>query len=192
MGTSIDNPAVGTHTNPRTIHENNIQYGHHVVEPPTQCPAWQPRRGGGCLAGMGLVLTLGSLSRRWRRHRVSDLEGAHDWTGLGLGHPVARRGESCVANRHDGSGPLDHDRADRRTNGDDPLSCSDGTRLSGLLDNFFLWVLQANRSAHYRIINQCNRQPYTHKYDQDAPAGTGNTYHISIGSTSTSNLMARR
>jgi hypothetical protein len=28
--------------------------------------------------------------------------------------------------------------------------------------------------------------------DQEALAGTGETYHISIGSTSTSNLMARR
>ena len=126
---------------PASSTENDTQYGHHVVEPTTQCPAWQPRRGSWCLAGVGLVLTLGSLSRRRRRRRVSDLEGAHDWTGLGLGYPVARPGESCVANCHDGSGPLDHDRTDRRTNGDDSLSRSDGTRLSDLLDNFFLWVL---------------------------------------------------
>ena len=171
--------------------ENNTQYGHHMVESPTQCPAWQPRRGGWRLVGVGLVLTLGSLSRRRRRRSISDLAGAHDWTGLGLGHPVAWRGKSCVAHRHDDSGPLDHDRADRRTNGNDPFSRSHRTRLGDLLDNFFLWVLQANRSAHYRIINQCNRQPYTHSTIK-APAGTSNTYHISIGSTSTSNLTARR
>ena len=141
--------------------ENNTQYGHHVVEPPTQCTAWQSRRGGGCLAGVGLVLTLGSLSRRRRRRRVSNLAGAHDWTGLGLGHPVAWRGESCVAHRHDGSGPLDHDRADRRTNGDDPLSRSDGTPLGGLLDHVLLWALQTSRPAHRRLINRCNRQPST-------------------------------
>ena len=141
--------------------ENNTQYGHHVVEPPNQCTAWQPRRGGGCLAGLGLVITLGSLSRRRSRRRVSSLAGAHDWTGLGLGHPVAWRGESCVAHRHDGSGPLDHDRADRRTNGDDPLSRCDGTSLGGLLDHSLLWALQTSRPAHRRLINRCNRQPST-------------------------------
>ena len=172
--------------------ENNTQYGHHVVEPPNQCTAWQPRRGGGCLAGLGLVLTLGSLSRRRRRRRVSNLAGAHDWTGLGLGHPVAWRGESCVAHRHDGSGPLDHDRADRRTNGDDPLSRCDGTPLGGLLDHSLLWALQTSRPAHRRLINQCNRQPSTSAASMTPPQDTDTTYHISIGSTSTSNLMARR
>ena len=142
--------------------ENNSQYGYHVVEPPTQCPAWQPRRGGGCLAGVGLVLTLGSLSRRRRRRRVSDLAGAHGWTGLGLGHPVAWPGEPCVAHRHNGSGPLDHDGTDRRTNGDDPLSRCDGTPLGDLLDNDLPWALQASRPAHHRLINRCNRQPSTH------------------------------
>ena len=141
--------------------ENNTQYGHHVVEPPAQCPAWQPRRGGGCMAGLGLVLTLGSLSRRRLCRRVSDLAGTHDWTGLGLGHPLAWPGEPCVAHRHDGAGPLDHDRADRRTNGDDPLSRSDGTPLGGLLGNDLLRALQASEPAHRSLINRCNRQPST-------------------------------
>jgi hypothetical protein len=132
------------------------------VEPPTQCPAWQPRRGCGCLAGVGLVLTLGSLSRRRRRRRVSYLAGAYGWTGLGLGHPVAWPGEPCVAHRHNGSGPLDHDGTDRRTNGDDPLSRCDRTPLGDLLDNDLLWALQASRPAHHRLINRCNRQPSTH------------------------------
>ena len=139
--------------------ENNIRYGHHVVEPPTQCPAWQPRRGGWCLAGVGLVLTLGNLSRCRGSRRVSNLAGAHNWTGLGLGHPNAWPGKPCVAHRHDGPGPLDHGGADRRTNGDDPLSHCDGTHLGGLLDNNLLWALQASRPTHRRLINQCNRQP---------------------------------
>ena len=133
--------------------ENNTQYDHHMVEPSTQCLAWQPRRGSRGLAGVGLVLTLGDRSRRRRCRWISHLEGAHDWIGLGLGHSAAWHGESCVAHRHDGSGPLDHDRADRRTNGDDSLSRSDGTRLGGLLDHVFLWALQANRSAHHCRIN---------------------------------------
>jgi len=141
--------------------EHNTRYGHHVVEPPTQCPAWQPRRGDGCLAGVGLVLTLGSLSRRRRRRRISDLAGAHDWIGLGLGHPVAWPGESCLADHYDGSGPRDHDRADRRTNGDDPLSRSDRTPLGGLLANDLLWALQASRPAHRPLINRRDRQPST-------------------------------
>jgi len=141
--------------------ENNGRYGHHVVEPPTQCPAWQPRRGDGCLAGVGLVFTLGSLSRGRRRRRISDLAGAHNWFSLGLGHPVAWPGESCVADHHDDSGPLDHDRADRRTNGDDPLSRSDRTPLGGLLDNDLLWALQASQPAHRHLINRRNQQPST-------------------------------
>jgi len=160
-GTSIDNHTVGTHTSPHLVHGEQHQYGHHVVEPPNQCTAWQPRRGGGCLAGLGLVLTLGNLSRRSRRRRVSNLAGAHDWIGLGLGHPVAWRGESCVAHRHNGSGPLDHDGADRRTTGDDPLSRSDGTPFGNLLDHSLLWALQTSRPAHRRLLNQCNRQPAT-------------------------------
>ena len=68
----------------------------------------------------------------------------------------------CVAHRHNGSGPLDHDRTDRRTNGDDPLSRCDGTPLGDLLDNDLLWALQASRPAHHRLINRCNRQPSTH------------------------------
>ena len=158
---SIDNHAIGTHTSPASFTENNTQYGHHMVEPPTQCPAWQSRRCGGRLAGVGLVLTLGSLFRRRKRRGVSDLAGAHDWTGLGLGHPVARPGESRVADHYDGSGPLDHDRADRRTNGDDPLSRSDRAPLGGLLDNDLLWALQTSRPVHCRLINRCNRQPST-------------------------------
>ena len=138
--TSIDNHAVGTHTSPRIVYGEHTQYGHHVVEPPAQCLAWQPRCGGGCLAGVGLVLTLGNFSRR----RVSDLAGAHDWTSLGLGHPLAWPGESCMAYRHDGSGPLDHDGADRRTDGDNSLSRSDGNHLGGLLGNDLLWALQAS------------------------------------------------
>lgn len=172
--------------------ENNTQYAHHVVEPSTQCPTWKPRRGGWRLAGVELVLTLGSLSRRRRRRSISDLAGANDWTGLGLGHPVAWPGESCMAHRNNGSGPLDHDRAYGRTTGNNPLSRSDGTRLGGLLDNFLLWVLQASRSTHHRLISRCNREQSTCAAIRTAPAGTGNTYHISIGSTSTSNLMARR
>ncbi|SRR5713226_1954557 len=89
-------------------------------------------------------------------------QGAHGWTGLGLGHPVAWPGEPCVAHRHNGSGPLDHDGTDRRTNGDDPLSRCDGTPLGDLLDNDLLWALQASRPAPRRPIKQCNRQPSTH------------------------------
>jgi hypothetical protein len=157
--TSIDNHAVGTHTSPHIVHGE-------------QHPVWSPRGGAPksmhCLAVSswrrvpgwpGLVLTLGSLFRRRRSRRVSNLAGAHDWSGLGLGHPVAWRGESCVAHRHDGSGPLDHDRADRRTNGDDPLSRCDGTSLSGLLDHSLLWALQTSRPAQRSLINRCNRQP---------------------------------
>jgi hypothetical protein len=142
--TSIDNHAVGTHTNSRIVYGEHTQYGHHVVEPPAQCLAWQPRCGGGCLAGVGLVLTLGNFSRRRKHRRVSDLAGAHDWTGLGLGHPLAWPRESCMAYRHDGSGPLDHDGADRRTDGDNSLSRSDGNHLGGLLGNDLLWALQAS------------------------------------------------
>ena len=149
--------------------ENNTQYGHHMVESPTQCPAWQPRRGGWRLVGVGLVLTLGSLSRRRRRRSISDLAGAHDWTGLGLGHPVAWPGESCMAYRHDGSGSLDYDRAYGRTTGNDPLSRSGGARLGGLLDNFLLWVLQASRSAHHRFISRCNREQSTCAAIRTAP-----------------------
>ena len=92
--------------------ESNVQYGQHVVEPPTQCPAWQPCRGSGCMAGMGLVLILGSRSRRSGRRGISNLAGAYYWAGLGLGHSIAWHRESCVAHRHDGSGPLDYDGAD--------------------------------------------------------------------------------
>jgi hypothetical protein len=141
--------------------ENNARYVHHVVEPSTQCPAWQPRRGDGCLAGVGLVLTMGSLSRRRRRRRISDLAGTHNWFGLGLGHPISRPGEPCVADHHDGSGPLDHDRADRRTNGNDPLSRFDRTHRGGLLDNDLLWALQASQPVHGRLINRRNQQPST-------------------------------
>ena len=133
--------------------ESNVQYGYDVVEPPTQCPAWQPCRGGGCLAGLGFVLTMGSRSRRRRRRRVSRLAGAHHWIGLGLGHPVAWSGESCLAHRHDGSIPLDYDRADRRTIGNDALSRPDGAGLGRLLDHIFLRVLQAGSSAHHRHLN---------------------------------------
>lgn len=142
--TSIDNHAVGTHTSQRIVYGEHTQNGHHVVEPPAQCLAWQSRCGGGCLAGVGLVLTLGSFSRRRKHRRVSDLAGAHDWTGLGLGHPLAWPGESCMAYRHAGSGPLDHDGADRRTDGDNSLSRSDGNHLGGLLGNDLLWALQAS------------------------------------------------
>jgi len=163
-----------------------------MVEPPTQCPAWQLRRGDGCLAGVGFILTLGNLSRLRRRRRVPDLAGAHDRTGLGLGHPVAGPGESCMAHRDDGSSPLGHERADRRTNRNDPLSRSDRTLRGGLLDHIFLWALQTRRPTHRRLINRCTRRPFTCAAIRTAPAETGNTYHISIGSTSTSNLMARR
>ena len=49
-----------------------------------------------------------------------------------------------MAYRHDGSGPLDHDGADRRTDGDNSLSRSDGNHLGGLLGNDLLWALQAS------------------------------------------------
>ena len=141
--------------------ESNVQYGYYVVEPTTQCPAWQSCRGGGCLAGVGFVFTMGSCSRRRMRRRVSRLAGAHYWTGLGLGYSVAWPGESCLAHSHDGSIPLDYDRADRRTIGNDALSRSDGTRLGCLLDHVFLWVLQASPSAHHPRINRCDREPTT-------------------------------
>ena len=76
--TSIDNHAVGTHTSPRIVCGEHTQYGHRVVEPPAQCLVWQPRCGGGCLAGVGLVLTLGNFSRRRKHRRVSNLAGARD------------------------------------------------------------------------------------------------------------------
>ena len=151
--TSIDNHAVGIHTSPRIVYGEHTQYGHHMVEPPAQCLARQPRCGGGCLAGVGLVLTLGNFFRRGKHRRVSDLAGSHDWTGLGLGHPLAWPGKSCMAYRHDGSGPLDHDGADRRTDGDNSLSRSDGNHLGGFLGNDFLWALQASERAHYSLIN---------------------------------------
>src|ERR1051325_1101007 len=88
--------------------------------------------------------------------------GTHDRTGLGLGYPVAWGGESCLAHHHDGSDQLDHDGAERRTNGDDSLRRSDGTRLSGLLGRVCLRTLQANRSIHHRIIGRGDRQPYIH------------------------------
>ena len=148
-------------TLPRTSSmENETQYGQRVVGPSSQCPTWWPRRGSRRLAGMGLTLDLGRVSRRGRRRRVSHLEGTHDWTGLGLGDPLAWRRKSCVAHRHDGSGPVGHDRADRRTNGDDSFSRSDRTRLIGLLDHVFIWLLQASRSVFSRSINRRGRQPY--------------------------------
>ena len=150
--TSIDNRAVGTHTSLRIVSGEHTQYGHHVVEPPVQCLAWQPRCGGGCLAGVGLVLALGSFSRRRKHRRASDLAGTHDWTGLGLGHPLAWPGKSCVAYCHDGSGSLDRDGSDRRTDGDNSLSRSDGNHLGGLLGNDFLWALQASKRAHCSLI----------------------------------------
>jgi hypothetical protein len=142
--------------------ENDLQYGQRMVGTPTQCFAWWPRCSGGGLAGVGLDLTVGSVSHRRMRRRVSNLEGAHDRTGLGVGHPVAWRRESCVAHCYDGSGSFDHDGADRRTNGDDSLSRSDRTRLSGLLDHVFIWVLQESRSALRRSINRSDRHPSTH------------------------------
>ena len=139
--------------------ESTAQHGHLLVEPPTQRFAWQPCRGGGRLAGVGLILTLGSRAGRGKCRRISYLAGAHHRAGVGLGHPVAWPGESCLAHRHDGSVPLDYDRADRRTIGNDALSCSDRTRLSCLLDHLFLWILQTSPSVHYRSINRCNREP---------------------------------
>jgi hypothetical protein len=153
MDTSIDNHARGTHTSPGIVYGEYTKYGHHMVEPPAQCLAWQPRCGGGCLAGLGLVLTLGNFSPRGKHRRVSDLAGSHDWTGLGLGHPLAWPGKSCMAYRHDGSGPLDHDGADRRTDGDNSLSRSDGNNLGGLLDNDLLWALQTSECTHCSLIN---------------------------------------
>ncbi len=97
---------------------------------------------------MGLIFDLGSFSRRRKRRGISHLERAYDRTGLGLGHPLARRGEPCLAHRHHGSGPFDHDGADRRTNGDNSLRCSDGTRFSSLLDHVFLWILQILLAMH--------------------------------------------
>ena len=125
-----------------------------MVEPPTQCPAWQSCRRGGGLAGVGLASSLGSLSHYWSRRRTSDLAGADDWIGLGLDDPVAWPGESCLAHRHNGSVPFGHDGADRRTIGDDALSRSDGTCFRRLLDYIFLWVLQASPSAHRRLTNR--------------------------------------
>ena len=78
------------------------------------------------------------------------MAGADDWTGVGLGNPITRPGESCLAHRHDGSGPFDYDRADRRTIGDDALSRTDGARLSGFLDHILLWILQTSPPAHRR------------------------------------------
>jgi hypothetical protein len=141
---------------PRIVHGKNAQHGHLLVESPTQRFAWQPCCGGRRMVGVGLILTLGSRSGRGKRCRISYLAGAHHWAGMGLGHPVAWPGESCLAHRHDGSVPLDYDRADRRTIGNDALSCSDGTRLGCLLDHLFLWILQTSPSVHYRPINRCN------------------------------------
>src|SRR4029077_11721245 len=108
-GVSIDNHATGTHTSPHASPtESNTQYGRYMVGSPTQCPAWQPRRGGGGMAGVGLVLTLGSPAHRRSRRRISRLAGAHNRTGLGLGHPVTWLGESCMAYHHNGSDPFDH------------------------------------------------------------------------------------
>ena len=122
------------------------------MEPSIQCPARQSRRSGGRLAGVGLVLTMGSVSGCRRSRRISRLAGAHSRAGLGLGHPLARAGESCLAHRHNGSDPLDHGGADRRANGDDALSGFDGTLLGGLLDHVFLWILQASQSAQRCFI----------------------------------------
>lgn len=133
--------------------EHDTRYGHHLVEPSNQCPARQSRRSGGRLAGVGLILTMGSFSGCRRSRRISHLAGAHSWAGLGLGHPIAWAGESCLAHRHNGSDPRDHGRADRRANGGDALSCSDGTLLGGLLDHFFLWILQASQSAQRCLID---------------------------------------
>ena len=65
------------------------------------------------MAVMGLFLTSGRPSHRGKHRRVSDLAGAYDWTGLGLGHAVPGSGESRMARRDDGSGPLDHNRTNR-------------------------------------------------------------------------------
>jgi hypothetical protein len=146
---------------PASSRENDPQYGQHMVGTPTQCFAWWPRCRGWCMAGVGLDPIVGGVSRRRRRRRVSILEGAHDRTGLGLGHPLAWRRESRVAHCHDGSGPFDHGGADRRTNGNDSLSCSDRTHLSGFLDHVFLWVLQESWSALRRPVNRGDRQLYT-------------------------------
>jgi hypothetical protein len=93
--------------------ENRNRNGHHVVESSIQCSAWQPRRGGGRMAGVGLFLSIGSPSRRGRHRRVSDLAGAYDWNGLGLGHSVAGLGKSRLAHRDHGSGPFDYNRTNR-------------------------------------------------------------------------------
>lgn len=97
---------------------------------------------------MGLASSLGSLSHYRSRRRLSGVAGADDWTGVGLGNPIARLGESCLAHRHNASSPFSHDGAERRTVGHDALSRSDGARFSCFLDHIFLRVLQASPPAH--------------------------------------------
>ena len=121
-----------------------------MVEPSTECPARQPRCRGRGVARLGLASSLGSLSHYRNRHRISGVAGADDWTGVGLGNPITRPGESCLAHRHNGSSPFSHDGADRRTVGDDALSRTDGARFGCFLDHIFLWILQTSLPAHRR------------------------------------------
>src|ERR1051325_129466 len=87
--------------------------------------------------------------------------GTHDRTGLGLGYPVAWGGESCLAHHHDGSDQLDHDGAERRTNGDarsdwsgPGLPCCLGWRvLPGPSSRWF----RSARSRRSRTTNKWGR-----------------------------------
>ena len=68
--------------------------------------------------------------------------------------------------------------------------------LTGLVSAVF-WItfsygfFKRARQPIAAAIGRCNPEPFHLRRSQGAPAETSNTYHISIGSTSTSNLMAR-
>ena len=103
---SIDNRVVGTHTSPHIIYGEQPLYDYHMVESSIERPSWQPRGGGGRLAGMGLVFILGNYIHRRRVCRVSYLAGAFDWPRLGLDHAAHWHRESCLAHQYYGASPL--------------------------------------------------------------------------------------
>lgn len=110
--------------------------------------ARQPRCRCRRMARMGCIVWSWRAVRHGRDCGFSPVAWTHDRSRLGLVYVVSWIGMLRLAYPDHGANSIGHLTAFRRGHGYNPLRCSDGTFLGGVLDCLFLWFVQTGGRRH--------------------------------------------